>query len=129
MLASQLNNLVLSGQLRENTIVQVEDFMNNQVQNRTVIILLRVTVTNQDYGQRIGQPVDIEKVGAAPAVTPAAAASAQPMYNRTNNNVQQQQQNRSNVVKPEGNHSSSGNPYGSNKGGSNGSSAILSKSC
>lgn len=101
MLATQLAGLVHNGQLKDNSIVQVEDFMINQVHGRTVVILLRLSVVNADPGQRIGQPVDIEKVGGAPPVTQPAA---QPMYNRTN------------AVTPTNAYpnkpSGSGNPYG-----------------
>jgi replication factor A1 len=109
MLATQLTPLVQSGQLQDNCVIQVEDFMINQVQGRMVIILLKISVVNAHEGQRIGQPVDVDKAGAASA--PPSQPAAQPMYNRTNapppstNNY-----NKSS--------SSSGNPYGGG-GGSN----------
>mmetsp|Transcript_17342 Transcript_17342/g.26844 ORF Transcript_17342/g.26844 Transcript_17342/m.26844 type:complete len:643 (+) Transcript_17342:71-1999(+) len=81
MLATQINHMVHSGQIADNSIVRVDDFMNNTVQNRTVIIVLGLTVMDTT-AQRIGSPVDIEKAGLRTATT--SAAPPQPMYNRTN---------------------------------------------
>lgn len=111
MLATQLNHLVHSNELTENSLIQVEDFMNNNVQGRTVIILLKIKVISSNPGQRFGKPEDVEK---APMATSAAAAPpAAPMYNRTNN------QYSAPPVKPQntyGNNNNnpapSNNPYG-----------------
>jgi hypothetical protein len=46
--------------LTVNSLVQVMDFMNNNIQGRNVIILLKVKLLNNP-GARIGDPVDIEK--------------------------------------------------------------------
>eukprot|EP00980_Cylindrotheca_fusiformis_P028072 scaffold22577_cov122-Cylindrotheca_fusiformis.AAC.51 len=85
MLATQLNHMVESQELQNNSLVSVSDFMNNSIQGRNVIILLKISVLGNP-GERIGAPSDIEKAGAAqPSSVPSGAAvKAAPMYNRTN---------------------------------------------
>jgi len=60
MLATQLNQMVQSNQLQNNTVIRVQDFMNNSVQGRNVIILLQISVVHNPEN-RIGSPTDIEK--------------------------------------------------------------------
>ena len=113
MLATQLNQLVASGQIADNALIRVNDYMNNLVQNKNVIILLAVEVVNSQYGQKIGNPSDIEADPSAKAGAGAGAGGAQPLYNTTNAAVGQQQNA---YVKPE----PSSNPYGGgnmNRGG------------
>jgi replication factor A1 len=90
MLATQINNLVTSGELAENCLICVRDFMNNSVQGKNVIILLNVQIVGHETG-RVGDPVDIEKSGGVNLAnssnnsnTAGANGPAQPMYNRTN---------------------------------------------
>jgi replication factor A1 len=85
MLATQLNHMVESHELQNNAIISVQDFMNNSVQGRNVIILLKITVLSNP-GERIGAPGDIEKAGAAPIANSGSGngVQAEPMYNRTN---------------------------------------------
>ena len=68
MLATQLNQLVASGQIADNALIRVNDYMNNLVQNKNVIILLAVEVVNSQYGQKIGNPSDIEADPSAKAI-------------------------------------------------------------
>jgi replication factor A1 len=91
MLATQFNELVDNDELQVNSLIQVQEFMNNNIQGRSVIILLKFQVVGNPQ-QRIGQPVDIEKAGNAAMNAGAAPSSnsnqpAAPMYNRTNNNA------------------------------------------
>mmetsp|Transcript_27892 Transcript_27892/g.39242 ORF Transcript_27892/g.39242 Transcript_27892/m.39242 type:complete len:642 (-) Transcript_27892:59-1984(-) len=105
MLATQINHMVHSGQIADNSIVRVDDFMNNSVQNRTVIIVLGLTVMDTT-AERIGSPVDIEKSGGSAS----SAAPARPMYNRTNQAPDNAQ---SSVSKPQAPTSrGNSNPYG-----------------
>ena len=86
--------------------------MINQVQGRMVIILLKISVVNANEGQRIGQPVDIDKAGGASTAAAAAQPTAQPMYNRTNAPPPP-----TNSYNKSSTSSSSGNPYGGGGGG------------
>ena len=91
MLATQLNQLVESDQLQPNALIEVQDFMNNLVQGRSVIILLKIDVLpHQGVMARIGNPTDVEKVGNERLQTATTSSgppppTAAPMYNRTNN--------------------------------------------
>ena len=70
MLATQLNQLVASGQIADNALIRVNDYMNNLVQNMHVIILLAVEVVNSQFGLKIGNPSDIEAVLSADPPAP-----------------------------------------------------------
>ena len=83
MLATQLNNLVHSGQIKENTIVTINSCLKNEVQGRPVIIVLNLAVV-RDHPARIGVPVDISKVDGAVEPKGQNHPPLQPMYNRTN---------------------------------------------
>jgi replication factor A1 len=85
MLGTQLNHTIRDNELSANALIRLEEFMNNNIQGRTVIIVLKMTILENHPGQRIGNPVDLEK--AAPGSLPAAqapAVSAKPLYNSTN---------------------------------------------
>lgn len=75
MLATQLNSLVSAGQVRDNAVVTVREFISNDVSGKKVVILLNIEVVPWEGG-RIGDPA--EGGGAAPAPTPSAG----PMYGR-----------------------------------------------
>jgi len=117
MLATQVTHLVHSGELKDNCIVQVEDFMINQVQGRTVIILLKLKVMDPNKGERIGDPADIEKAG---STAPVSQPAAQPMYNRTNAPPTANSYD----SKPTGN----SNPYGQSPGNPYGQSSSYGQS-
>ena len=110
MLATQLNNIVNSGQIKENSIVKVTDFMKNTVQDRVVVIILNIEVVGEHDG-RIGVPTDIGKtnIGAAAA---AATPAAQPMYNRTNSNSNATTSTNPYEAKSAKQEQTSTNPYG-----------------
>mmetsp|Transcript_21096 Transcript_21096/g.29794 ORF Transcript_21096/g.29794 Transcript_21096/m.29794 type:complete len:643 (-) Transcript_21096:211-2139(-) len=116
MLATQINHLVHSGEISDNSIVRVDDFMNNSVQNRTVIIVLGLTVMDTN-AERIGAPVDIEKAGGGGASS--SSSTAKPMYNRTNQVVPNQQSSSNSIAKPDPARSGNSNPYGGSGGQSN----------
>ena len=126
MLATQLNHLVTNNQIVDYALIRVNDYMNNLVQNKNVIILLAVDVVNAQYGQKIGNPSDIEADPSAKAGAGAGPGGAQPLYNTTNAAGGQQQNA---YVKPEPSSSggmgmAGGNPYGGggmNRGGGAGS--------
>jgi len=84
MLATQINHVVTQQGLKENTLLQVDDFMRNEIQGRIVIILLKVKVLGQ-LSERLGDPQGIDELlkqqGGARA---APAAAAKPLYNSTN---------------------------------------------
>jgi replication factor A1 len=85
MLATQLNSMVESEELKTNAVISVQDFMKNSVQGRNVIILLKLTVLSNP-GERIGAPENIENAGASAMRNNSSAngVKAAPMYNRTN---------------------------------------------
>jgi replication factor A1 len=82
MLATQLNHIVENNELQPNQLINVQDFMNNSIQGRHVIILLKINVLNNP-NERYGEPDDIEKVGAE-AMAANNNGPVAPMYNRTN---------------------------------------------
>jgi replication factor A1 len=83
MLGTQLNHMCRDNTITDNALVQIKDFMTNQVQNRTVIIVLGLDVIPGGVTDRIGTPMDIEKAAPAAPVQSTAPVT-QPMYNRTN---------------------------------------------
>ena len=60
MLATQLNHLVTDGQIADNVVIRINDFMVNLVQNRTVLVVLAVDVIDSQCGQKIGNPSVVE---------------------------------------------------------------------
>lgn len=119
MLATQLKGVVDSGELQQDSIVRVNDFMNNNIQGRNIAIILEIEVLGTAT-QRLGQPKEFSKSGTAPG-TSAPAAPA-PMYNRTNTpHMAQQQQD----VKPSPQRSAGHNPYTPPKSSMNRSNAPI----
>jgi replication factor A1 len=79
MLATQLNHFVQSGTVQANTIIDLNEYMSNTIQDRLVVIVLNLTVhPGPTPAGRIGAPVDVSKAGVV--VTPSAAPS-KPLYN------------------------------------------------
>ena len=92
MLATQLIQIIEETQdLKQDSVIEVEDFMNNKVQDKHVIILLKLKVVGNP-GSRIGSPTDIElepvkSLGTSNGMNNAVGGgAAPPMYNRPNNN-------------------------------------------
>jgi replication factor A1 len=80
MLGSQLNHMVRDKKIETNALIRLEEFMNNNIQGRTVIIVLKMTILENSPADRIGNPIDLEKAGEIPA----PAVTAKPLYNSTN---------------------------------------------
>ncbi|GAX27362.1 replication factor A1 [Fistulifera solaris] len=114
MLSKQLTSMVHAGELRDNSIVQLQECLKNEVSGRLVIILLNLRVLDNP-GQRIGAPIDIEpslKSGQLPSAQPMHAQPlAQPLYNSTNSapmaNNYVKRENKPAIGSP-----NRGNPYG-----------------
>ncbi|KAL4425850.1 hypothetical protein ABPG75_009866 [Micractinium tetrahymenae] len=81
MLATQLANLVHSGELVEGSIFELTDYICNQVQNKKVVIVLNVNVV-QTSADKIGNPQLYDKVrgsgGNAPAQNGNSATAPPP---------------------------------------------------
>jgi replication factor A1 len=84
MLGTQLNQTIRDNALETNALIRLEEFMKNNIQGRTVIIVLKMTILENHPGQRIGNPIDLEKAGSLPAAAPAV--TAKPLYNSSNTN-------------------------------------------
>ena len=81
MLATQLNHFVQNGQLIDNSIVEIRDFMSNVIQGKTVVILLAVNVITVNHGMKIGSPTDVSTAGGvAPGAGMGVKPPAQSMY-------------------------------------------------
>lgn len=138
MLATQLNPLVLSNQLQTNDIVQIQDYMNNRVKDKLVLIVLNLTIVAKQAA-RIGSPVDLEKSGVVPVAAAAATtAPAAPLYppqqqqqlllpltNSTNANPYSHQQHQYHTKPPAVVESMGRNPYGHRPGSAGGSAPIV----
>ena len=87
MLATQLNNLVHT-QLNKFNIIRLNEFINNEVSGKNIIIILSLDVIDDGPGHKIGEPTDVySSAGAAPTNAPRNAGGVAPMYNRTNGNT------------------------------------------
>jgi replication factor A1 len=114
MLATQLNNLIDNQTLSVNCIVQIKEYICNQVQGRKIVIVLQLDVM-QPATDKIGNPSNVETAAAQPVPTSAAPqyqqqqqAPAQNYQAPQANNTYQQNNNPYNkpsapVVKNEGN--------------------------
>jgi len=112
MLATQQNQLIHSKQVMDNTIIKLNDFMNNNVKGKIVIIVLGLEVINKDPGEKIGMPVELGNVMSnTPSATPP-----QPMYNNVNkynsSGAGQKPDNVSSNNNNSYNNKPSSNPYG-----------------
>ena len=95
MMATQINQLASEGIIQDNSIVEVSDFIVNQVQGRPVVIVLGMRKV-KDWNVRIGTPMDYFVVSSSDGNSNAAAinnyssttTAAPPVYQQ-----QQQQQN------------------------------------
>jgi replication factor A1 len=103
MLATQKNELVLSGQMVDNSIITVQEFVMSNLQGKKVIIVLNLDV-NQTSADRIGNPVGFEtSEPLADASTPAPSTS----FGQQSSSYGQQQQSFQQQQQPYG-----GNSYG-----------------
>jgi Replication factor-A protein 1, N-terminal domain. len=76
MLATQNNHYVESGQICDNVILQINDFLKNIVQNKTLIILLGFRILSNP-GHKIGNPIAIDSTPSSslPSVARSTAAA------------------------------------------------------
>lgn len=76
MLATQLNNCVAEGALQVNSVVRMRDFICNEVSGKRIIIMLLIDILGNAEG-KVGNPVNVDDLAAAPAAAaPAQAAPA-----------------------------------------------------
>lgn len=82
MVATQLNRIIESDELKTNTILRLKEFICNEVAGKRIIIVLGVEILDNSQGL-IGSPVKAEKLDeptAAPAATAAAGTSPRPVH-------------------------------------------------
>ena len=62
MLATQKNDLVTDGKLKQNAIVRLSEFICTGVQNRRIVIVLDLDIVEADHKDKIGAPQNIDTV-------------------------------------------------------------------
>ena len=122
MVATQLKHLMIDGSVKTHNIIRINEYMVNTVQAKKICIILNLDVIDTSPSEKIGEPVDIEKVGAINLAanssnnnSSSSTASAAPMYNRTNNSNAYSGNNNNNNNNNNGGSPpmKSGNPYSS----------------
>ena len=86
MLATQLNSKV-GTELTKFNIIKLNEFINNEVSGKNIIIILSLDVIDNSQTSKIGEPTDVYTTGsAAPtnAAPPRNPGGVAPMYNSTN---------------------------------------------
>jgi replication factor A1 len=76
MLATQLNYIVEQNQVEQYSVVQLQEYICNMVQNRKIVIALRLQPV-QKHTQQIGNPQKLDEGGGPP---PAQQQQAPPAY-------------------------------------------------
>jgi len=66
MLATQLNELVQSGELRQNALIRLNDYIANEINGKKVIIMLNVSVIGHE--EPIGNPQNVASISASSGV-------------------------------------------------------------
>lgn len=125
MLATQLNDKITSGALKENTIIILRDVLSNVVQNKKIAILLAIDCL-EHLDAKIGNPTEFTE-------GTSSSSSNQPLYNasgsgnQSSNSQQQQQSKPSNgYVNPYANAGGSSAPVQRGGGGdSSGEAGII----
>ncbi|KAL7574686.1 hypothetical protein ACA910_003029 [Epithemia clementina (nom. ined.)] len=84
MMSSQMNVLITEGTLTAMGLLSIEDHMFNEIQGKTIVILLSAFPLNENPGFKIGNPVDISLVAGNTTAANSAAAAPTPLYNSTN---------------------------------------------
>ncbi|OEU12326.1 replication factor-a protein [Fragilariopsis cylindrus CCMP1102] len=64
MVATQLKHLMIDGSVKTHNIIRINEYMVNTVQAKKICIILNLDVIDTSPSEKIGEPVDIEKVGA-----------------------------------------------------------------
>ena len=95
MLTTRLNEKILSGELKKGCIVELSEYVCNEVQDRNIIIVMNAAIKH-DSVPRVGSPTNVEKRNkSAPAPQPTRQTYQQPKQEQNlpprNNNYQQQQ--------------------------------------
>jgi len=115
MVATQLNHLLANNELQTHNVIRIEKFMINDVKGKKVVILLEFQILDNSITGKIGNPSDVERLGATNLADNCRSSSsydsntgAGPMYNRTNGNNSNQYRNDNNNSSP----SKRNNPYG-----------------
>ncbi|KAI8982961.1 putative replication factor-A protein 1 [Pilobolus umbonatus] len=86
MFASQLTTVVDEGTLKRNSIIRLTEFLCNELQNRKILMIMKMVVVTGDVPNKIGTPSSIEAHllhNSAPKVTPPSTMSA-PVSNTIN---------------------------------------------
>ena len=81
MLATQLNHLVESGQLRALTLLRLTELVINNVLSKTIVIVLNADVVGQS-NERIGEPQAIDGGGDQPQAESNSNESSSPVDKR-----------------------------------------------
>ncbi|KAI9592047.1 hypothetical protein BDF19DRAFT_452987 [Syncephalis fuscata] len=74
MLSTQLNDIITSDQLVKNSIIRLDKYSCNAVQNRRIVIVLLTSVVG--IADRIGNPTSIEPIPNTATTTGTTSASA-----------------------------------------------------
>ena len=86
MLATQMNHMVADGTLNVNTVITLEEYLCNVVQNKRIIIVLKMRVEGNP-GQLIGQPTDEDGKPVTPeGINMGGAPPQQQQMQQQNNN-------------------------------------------
>lgn len=86
MMSSQMNSLVNEGKLTLYGLLAVEDHMVNEIQQKTIVIILSAYTIDQNPGRKIGSPQDVSLAATSIGTNNPGASVAQPLYNSTNSN-------------------------------------------
>ena len=79
MLATQLNHMIEGEELKTHNIVRINQFMINGVKGKTLIVVLGLDILDTSIDHKIGNPVDVEKVGAVNLANSNQNSSAGPL--------------------------------------------------
>ena len=77
MLATQKNDLVTGGKLKQNAIVRLSEFICPEVQNRRIVIVLDLDIVEADHKDKIGAPQNIDTVVASGTAGGAGGVKAE----------------------------------------------------
>jgi len=109
MLATQKNDLVTDGKLKQNAIVRLSEFICTGVQNRRIVIVLDLDIVEADHKDKIGAPQNIDTVVASGTAGGAGGVKAESNTtttatsgSRTTAPQQQQQQRQAGNLRAKG---------------------------
>ena len=105
MLATQNNIFIENGDLTDNTIIEVGEYLRNVVQNTALVILLNFKVLSNP-GQKIGNPTPVSTSNVSSSVPSVPVPKAEPGTNNYGSNPYGQQQSSTPVMRTAGSSSS-----------------------